>query len=150
MIHPEGSGWSIASQLNTHAALDVDDFCEWWAVETIAARFNGFVLTNFEGAYLVERHGDLLRYKLPELSLPLSEIFGMIEAKKSTLHVATYSLSQTTLEQIFNIFASQQEEETGAIRGMARENESQNEASAKTPEIPAGAKSQDSYQKLED
>eukprot|EP01138_Halocafeteria_seosinensis_P011391 gb/GECG01011634.1/.p1 GENE.gb/GECG01011634.1/~~gb/GECG01011634.1/.p1 ORF type:complete len:2040 (+),score=216.84 gb/GECG01011634.1/:1-6120(+) len=144
MIHPEGSGWSLATQLNTQAALDVDDFCEWWAVETVAARFNAFVLENFEGAYLVERHGDLLRYKLPELSVPLSKIFGMIEAKKSKLNVATYSLSQTTLEQIFNIFASQQEEETGAVRGMAREPESSGSA--------AGDKSQDasSYKKLED
>lgn len=29
-----------------------------------------------------------------------------------------YALSQTTLEQIFNLFASQQEEEKGAVRGM--------------------------------
>ena len=29
-----------------------------------------------------------------------------------------YALSQTTLEQIFNRFASQQDEEKGAVRGM--------------------------------
>ena len=29
-----------------------------------------------------------------------------------------YALSQTTLEQIFNLFASQQDEEKGAVRGM--------------------------------
>jgi hypothetical protein len=40
---------------------------------------------------------------------PLSEIFAKIEAKKSSLHVQEYSVGQTTLEQIFNQFASQQD-----------------------------------------
>ena len=142
MIHPDGAGWVLVSQLKSSGQIDVNDFAEWWAFETIAARFNLFVEQNFEGAYLVERHGDFLRFKLPELSMPLSKMFGLIEDRKSELCVSTYALSQTTLEQIFNIFASQQEEETGNVRGMAREPSESKKAPAKTEN--------GNYQRLDD
>jgi ATP-binding cassette, subfamily A (ABC1), member 3 len=59
------------------------------------------------------------RFKLPPLEgVPLSQIFRRFEDSKSQLRIAEYSLSQTSLEQIFNLFASQQEEETGNVRGF--------------------------------
>jgi ATP-binding cassette subfamily A (ABC1) protein 3 len=45
-------------------------------------------------------------------------MFGVIENAKSTLHIAEYSLSQTSLEQIFNSFAAKQTMEVGVARGM--------------------------------
>jgi hypothetical protein len=45
-------------------------------------------------------------------------MFGVIEASKDELHIQEYSISQTSLEQIFNQFASQQEEETGTATGL--------------------------------
>jgi hypothetical protein len=46
---------------------------------------------------------------VPASSNALSEIFAKIEAKKTVLNVQEYSVGQTTLEQIFNQFASQQD-----------------------------------------
>lgn len=40
-----------------------------------------------------------------------SGIFGSIESAKYELKLEGYSVSQTSLEQIFNQFAAQQEEE---------------------------------------
>lgn len=51
--------------------------------------------------------------------LTLIAIFGAIEDQKKILELDGYSVSQTSLEQIFNQFAAQQEEETGAVAGMA-------------------------------
>ncbi|KAG3133000.1 hypothetical protein PC128_g26400, partial [Phytophthora cactorum] len=48
----------------------------------------------------------------------LSKMFALVEDVKAKMHIREYSVSQTTLEQIFNSFASQQEEEHGAIRGV--------------------------------
>ena len=58
-------------------------------------------------------------FKLPSVEgVPLSRIFGLFEEHKAALGILEYSLSQTSLEQIFNLFASQQEEETGGVRGF--------------------------------
>ncbi len=45
-------------------------------------------------------------------------MFAVVEGVKSQLHIAEYSLSQTSLEQIFNNFAAQQTMEVGVARGM--------------------------------
>lgn len=48
---------------------------------------------------------------------PLSTIFATMEQHKEQLHLQEYALSQTSLEDIFNQFAAEQEEERGVIRG---------------------------------
>jgi hypothetical protein len=42
-----------------------------------------------------------------------------MENMKSSLRIQEYSIAQTSLEQIFNQFASQQEEETAKLVGGA-------------------------------
>ena len=38
----------------------------------------------------------------------IAELFGIIESNKETLNIETYTLSQTTLEQVFLSFAREQ------------------------------------------
>ena len=81
------------------------------------------------------------RYKLPK-EHGLGHVFGKFEASKRRLSIQVrnplpwfllscrawltkracgwqeYGVSETTLEQIFNQFAAQQEEETGPVRGL--------------------------------
>jgi ATP-binding cassette, subfamily A (ABC1), member 3 len=45
-------------------------------------------------------------------------MFGLVEANKSLLKIQEYSIAQTSLEQIFNQFAAQQEEERGPAAGL--------------------------------
>ena len=100
--------------------VDASEFAEWWLVEDGVDAVTAFITTAFPGAQLVERHGQHVRFKLPPIeNTPLSRIFKLFEDNKGSLRIAEYSLSQTSLEQIFNMFASHQEEETGAVRGFA-------------------------------
>ena len=46
-------------------------------------------------------------------------MFAAVEAKKTELKIQEYSIAQTSLEQIFNQFAAQQEEEKGPAGGGA-------------------------------
>ncbi|RLN99030.1 hypothetical protein DYB28_006385, partial [Aphanomyces astaci] len=71
---------------------------------------------------LLERQNDLSRFKLvgAKHSLALSNVFSLIESTKTELHVKEYTVSQTTLEQIFNNFASQQTQEMGVARGVEK------------------------------
>ena len=63
-----------------------------------------------------------MRYELPKQQhaggMALPRIFGFLEEQREALGVESYSLSQTSLEQIFNGFASQQEEEKGGAAGI--------------------------------
>ena len=64
-------------------------------------------------------------------------MFELIEAHKATLDVQEYSVSQTTLEQIFNEFASTQEEETGGARGITGDNAGAPELGRSSGPVPA-------------
>jgi ATP-binding cassette subfamily A (ABC1) protein 1 len=71
----------------------------------------------FEGAQLVEIHGDRLKYKINR-SISLGGVFGEIERNKQALSIQEYSCAEYSLEQIFIHFAKQQEEEQGAVAGV--------------------------------
>ena len=61
-----------------------------------------FVMENFEGAVIVDEHAMMLNFEIPAKSVgKLSEAFRVIEAQKVTLDIGDYSLSQSTLEQVF-------------------------------------------------
>jgi hypothetical protein len=97
----------------------VRDFVTWWAEEDLARNAAlAMTVQAFPGAQLAERHGSQLRFKIPPQGVPIGELFSRVEAARAPLNIRTYSLSQTSLEAVFNSFAAQQEEETGVARGM--------------------------------
>ena len=77
-----------------------------------------YVAATFPGQKVLERHENVFRFNLPGDSCELGAIFGTIESVRTKLGIAEYTVSQTTLEQVFNSFAAQQEEETGPVRGL--------------------------------
>ncbi|ETL35618.1 hypothetical protein L916_12275 [Phytophthora nicotianae] len=88
----------------------------------LAAASRNYLVGSFDSANVVvlERQNDFCRLKITESGgkVELSRMFALVEQVKSKMHIREYSVSQTTLEQIFNSFASQQEEELGVARGM--------------------------------
>jgi ABC-type multidrug transport system ATPase subunit len=65
----------------------------------------------FPGVELTEFHAGRLKFQLPKLQTSLSQVFGSIESMKDELQISDYSISQSTLEQIFVNIARQQEEQ---------------------------------------
>ena len=121
MVHPASTGWALAAAFASPArAADAAAFCEWWVVESLAADVHAFINAQFPGAELVERPGgDFLRYRLPALGRALSSVFATLEAARARLHIIDYSLGQMSLETVFTSLAAAQEEEKGAVRGLA-------------------------------
>ncbi|CAK4248260.1 unnamed protein product [Aphanomyces euteiches] len=116
------TGYVLAESLTRNDYIRAHDFCAWWLGEdrfdALSAHLNqGFGDAN---VLLLERQNDVSRFKLlgTKQTLALSNVFSMIEKSKSDLRVEEYTVSQTTLEQIFNNFAAQQTQETGVARGM--------------------------------
>lgn len=74
-------------------------------------RVKEFVETNFPGSFLKDYHEGMLSYQVKTAGLSWSRIFGTIEEAKDKLDIEDYSVSQTTLEQLFVSFARKQREE---------------------------------------
>lgn len=65
-------------------------------------RLKQFVEDNFAEAAVVDEHGAMINYEIPRKSInKLSEAFRLMESNKQKLLIADYSLSQSTLEQVF-------------------------------------------------
>mmetsp|Transcript_24285 Transcript_24285/g.50638 ORF Transcript_24285/g.50638 Transcript_24285/m.50638 type:complete len:497 (+) Transcript_24285:4447-5937(+) len=70
--------------------------------------------TSFPHFQVLERQEHRVRLNLQKLltsdgkTLTIGDLFGTIESVKSQLKIVDYSISQTSLEQIFNGFAKQQ------------------------------------------
>uniref|UniRef100_K3WP40 ABC transporter domain-containing protein n=1 Tax=Globisporangium ultimum (strain ATCC 200006 / CBS 805.95 / DAOM BR144) TaxID=431595 RepID=K3WP40_GLOUD len=118
--HP--TGYNLAATMERDGFVRAEAFCSWCVEETRFDVLNEFLKKSFgaDGVVVMERQNDFCRLKLRGSNdqLKLSKVFALVESVKTTMHVREYSVSQTTLEQIFNQFASQQAEEQGVARGM--------------------------------
>ncbi|XP_027550074.1 retinal-specific ATP-binding cassette transporter isoform X3 [Neopelma chrysocephalum] len=68
-----------------------------------------FIRMNFPGSLQREKHYNMLQYQI--CSSSLAKIFRLIVSNKENLHIEEYSVSQTTLDQVFVNFAKQQMED---------------------------------------
>ncbi|XP_051789234.1 retinal-specific phospholipid-transporting ATPase ABCA4 isoform X1 [Erpetoichthys calabaricus] len=65
-----------------------------------------FLEANFPGCLQREKHYNTLQYQIPSPSL--ARIFHLVASNKEKLNIEDYSISQTTLDQVFVNFAKQQ------------------------------------------
>ena len=113
-------------------------FAEWWLTESAARELNAQLTAEFGSAgQLLERHDGSFRYRIQleseaavatsagsgvvqlEGVASVASVFEAIEQRVcNAVSVEEYGLSQASLEQIFNQFAAEQEEETASVRGM--------------------------------
>ncbi|XP_063017090.1 phospholipid-transporting ATPase ABCA7 isoform X3 [Melospiza melodia melodia] len=63
---------------------------------------------HFPGIVLREQHGGLLQYHLPARVTSLAAVFSLLAAHRGPCHIEDYSVSQTTLDQVFMHFAQEQ------------------------------------------
>ena len=80
-----------------------------------------YIEQSFPGCILKDIHQGMVNYHITDTSLHWAAIFGTMERAKRTFNIEDYSVSQTTLEQVFINFARAQlppqENETGCCRG---------------------------------
>ncbi|KAM9790018.1 retinal-specific phospholipid-transporting ATPase ABCA4-like [Neosynchiropus ocellatus] len=80
----------------------------------------GFMESSFPGCVQREKHYNTLQYQIASSS-SLARIFQLVVANKEQLSIEDYSVSQTTLDQVFVNFAKQQtgEDEDATLRRRA-------------------------------
>ncbi|KAF0719879.1 hypothetical protein AaE_010398 [Aphanomyces astaci] len=115
------TGYALEAVWESKGKLPVGTFCAWWVGESRFHDLQAFLTSTFVKVTLLERQNEHSRFKLHEngtTPLRLSTVFAKMEQHKAALFMTEYSVSQTTLEQIFNSFAKQQDEETIVARGV--------------------------------
>ncbi|XP_022152229.1 ABC transporter A family member 1 isoform X2 [Momordica charantia] len=101
-------GEQLTEQLFRDGSIPLPIFCEWWLATEKFSEINSFILSSFAGATFQGCNGLSMKYQLPcgEDGLSLADAFGHLERNRKQLGIAEYSLGQSTLETIFNHFAS--------------------------------------------
>uniref|UniRef100_A0AAQ6AI84 P-type phospholipid transporter n=1 Tax=Amphiprion ocellaris TaxID=80972 RepID=A0AAQ6AI84_AMPOC len=70
-----------------------------------------FIERELPGSTLKEKHRNMLQYQLPSSLTSLARIFSLLAKNKEALSIEDYSVSQTTLDQVFVNFAKDQSDE---------------------------------------
>ncbi|XP_054649053.1 phospholipid-transporting ATPase ABCA1-like [Dunckerocampus dactyliophorus] len=70
-----------------------------------------FIESELSGSTLKEKHRNMLQYQLPSSLSSLTHIFFILAKNKHALKIEDYSVSQTTLDQVFVNFAKDQSDD---------------------------------------
>ena len=71
-------------------------------------RLMQFIERTFAQALIKDRHQGLVHYQINDKELSWAKVFGIMERVKVDHDIEDYSVSQTTLEQVFISFARKQ------------------------------------------
>ena len=115
-------------------SIPASDLVRWVQGEKRVKALAAWIGGLFSDAALIERHDRNLRYTMGAsgaADVALGSVFDKVEAAKAELGIDDYSISQTSLEQIFNGFASQQETDNPSAAAAA------SAAAAPAPLLPA-------------
>lgn len=119
------SGSDLNSAFDVNGTIAITTLASWIILEGAVDFFCRFLTSNFGQFVVRERQSNKFRIEISMknddgTSRKLSVLFGLLERNKGELFIQEYSISQTSLEQIFNQFAATQEEEQGAAVGLVR------------------------------
>lgn len=100
-------GEQLSEQLIRDGGIPLPIFSEWWLTEEKFSVIDSFIQSSFPGATFHGFNGLSIKYQIPYgEDSSLADIFGHIERNREKLEIAEYSISQSTLETIFNHFAA--------------------------------------------
>jgi len=123
------AGWVIWDSLQRLGTVPLPIFTEWLLTEARIGALMAFVHTTFPGSSVAERQSNRVDFALggfgrdgefrgacEQQPLCVADIFKSVEDAKERLAISEYSVSQDSMENIFNVFAAQQEEEVGTVQ----------------------------------
>lgn len=89
--------------------ITIEDLATFAALEIRLMIVDKYMRESFSQFVLRERQDGRVRYEISDKNLSISSIFSSIEDQKRRLQLADYSVSQTSLEQVFNMHAAEAE-----------------------------------------
>jgi ATP-binding cassette, subfamily A (ABC1), member 3 len=110
MITPDDpNGYTIFKNATSPAGCTLQELATFVATEVRMIAVSKFFEENFEDFVIRERQDTKVRYEVGSKGIRISSIFKTIEDNKESLNLADYGVSQTSLEQVFNMHAAEAE-----------------------------------------
>jgi len=105
-ISPKGRGAAIYVQMHLDKFVPATTLVAWALTEEIGDNIYKFLSEQFALVVVVEHYLSFFKYKIErQEDRTLGFLFSCVETNKERLKVSEYSVTQTSLEQIFNQFA---------------------------------------------
>jgi len=102
-------GYNVYKDSTSTVGVTLLALATWATTELRMKKIGQFLEQRFPGHILRERQDTKARYEVSNEGVRLSEIFSSIELNKEDLFLADYGVSQTSLEQVFNMHAAEAE-----------------------------------------
>eukprot|EP00538_Stauroneis_constricta_P006033 CAMPEP_0119570644 /NCGR_PEP_ID=MMETSP1352-20130426/43716_1 /TAXON_ID=265584 /ORGANISM="Stauroneis constricta, Strain CCMP1120" /LENGTH=1964 /DNA_ID=CAMNT_0007620313 /DNA_START=556 /DNA_END=6450 /DNA_ORIENTATION=+ len=103
------NGYNVYKAASTPVGVDIHEVASFATVEVRIRQLHDFVARTYPNSVMRERQDTKARYEVSSKGVKISSIFQSIEENKIRLAVAEYGVSQTSLEQVFNMHAAEAE-----------------------------------------
>jgi len=104
-----GPGYPVWKEAKSPTGIDLDELADFAAAELRMRVLYEFIYNTYPDNVLRERQDTKTRYEVGSNGVRIGDIFAAIEENKDRLMVAEYGVSQTSLEQVFNMHAAEAE-----------------------------------------
>ena len=102
-------GYIIYKDATSPTGVQLDELTNFATSELRMRNLQQFIATTYPNSLLRERQDLKTRYEVSNQGVRIGNIFASIEENKSKLLIAEYGVSQTSLEQVFNMHALEAE-----------------------------------------
>merc|ERR1712187_678846 len=110
LVSPDNQiGYAIWKDATSASGVPLKVLAGWAAAELRIRDLAVFLDEYYPDHLLRERQDSKVRYEISSGGIRISRIFAAIEANKERLRLADYGVSQTSLEQVFNMHAAEAE-----------------------------------------
>ena len=104
-------GYNIYKSAESLVGVAVDEFVGFCVEELRLKALVDFFQSSYSSAVLRERQDVKVRFEISSEGVTISSVFANIEKHKDELMMDDYGVSQTSLEQVFNMHAAQAEKD---------------------------------------
>ena len=101
-LSQDGLGGDLYKEADEHHGLvSAKNFLLWLYIEQCGLKIIDGLCNDFGSVEILEHYNDYYKMRVPRGEKSIGFVFGLIENKKEEYKISEYSVSQTTLEQIF-------------------------------------------------
>ena len=104
-VSPVGIGSEIYDRLYSGLNIDPTELIRWQFTEQQGNNAVDFLEPQFKEFNVLEHYGSAWKIKVSRDNYSIGYLFGLMEDNQKKFNISEYSVAQTTLEQIFNMFA---------------------------------------------
>ena len=96
----------MEADLDKYGEVRLQNFIEFLFIQRYGFQFIEFIGKQFPQVEVMEQCGYFYKMRVPREDKTIGYLFGQIEQQSETMRIQEYSVSQTSLEQIFQTFAN--------------------------------------------